>query len=77
MMPTVKEIGKQALSFVEEVEMIEVDRVQLNTLLYTFNEARLWSDDWEIVVTPEQALLCWRIVERLNGLSELPEDVML
>ncbi len=77
-MATVGEIGGNAYRFVtDNVKHPRLDSVDLKSLLHTFDEAGAWPDLVDSV-SYNQAILCWRVVERVRQLNgSLPDNCKL
>jgi hypothetical protein len=54
----------------------EIDPTALTRALYAVSELGLWPDSVDSVGV-DQAVMCWRIIERLRATGEFPEDLRM
>lgn len=73
---TTEEKGQAVSDFVDEVYPPPVNRQALNEILYSFREC-IGFPDYVDSVSEDQAILLFRIVERIRILGdlELPEEL--
>ena len=69
------ELSEKLLKWVEMYEPIEKNIDDLENALYSFSENNLFPDD--VSVIPEQAILCWKIVQRIRLEGKFPEELRM
>jgi hypothetical protein len=65
----------QLVNFVSAPDPEFVDKKDLAEILYSFSENDLWLD-YVDSVGKDQAILCWRIVEKLRT-AKLPDELKM
>jgi hypothetical protein len=70
-MSTPREIAEELMDWINEVEPLASSK-DIGEALYTLSEAGAWPD-YVDSVSPEQAIICWKIVERIGLAGKLPK----
>jgi len=63
------------MEWIKMHDPVESKMDHLSEALYSFKENNLFPDD--VSVSPEQAIVCWKIVQRIRLEGKFPEELRM